>query len=70
VNLIEYGTPTVPAGHVFVCSPAMFGQVSSEMPPAGTAGTTVRTATIETIKRTSRAMVRFSSRCPMVLQRD
>ncbi len=44
-KLIEYGAPTVPAGHVFVFSPANVGQVSSEMPPAGASDAIVRTAT-------------------------
>ena len=43
-KLIEYGAPTVPAGHVFVFSPAIVGQVSSEMPPAGASDAIVRTA--------------------------
>jgi hypothetical protein len=67
VNLIEYGTPTVPAGHVFVYSPATFGHVLSEMPPAGASGANVRTPTSATVSSTDRTMVTCSIRYPSVL---
>jgi hypothetical protein len=48
---ISYGVSTVPAGHVFVCSPATFGQGSSAIPPPRAEAASAKTAPATKIGR-------------------